>query len=404
MPESAHNPKAIVVGANSPYCASVQWSQINLRNLVDYDLAILIVRDLDKEALALNGQILAEVNQQLGRLLESGGNLIIVTPGEYPFKTQHSMQNAAEVTTNIRSILPILIDFRTEPGSTVIRHDGAPFPNYLRSIQNWTFWASISGQGSTDTPYLTNREGRTLAGQFAVGPREIILLPDIPTRTTDEIASDILRELGFGEPSEPAPDWAENVAIPGIGEIESAITECRAEISEASERLGQLDRDRAKLAKYRTLLYATGDELEEIVSDVLQHLGAEVLDERHGVEDSLIKIGEETCVVEVTGTDGSLKLTKVRQLNDHAMIVEEKTQDRPKAILVANALRKVPPDVRGNEKAPEFPSNVVTRTEETKIALVPGRWLFQKFCAVLDGEITEQSVLDEILKTDGLVS
>ena len=403
MPESAHNRKAIVVGANSPYCASVKWSQINLRNLVDYDLAILIVRDLDKGAAAISSQVLGEVNQQLGRLLDSGGQLVIATPGIYPFKLRHSPQNAKEVGANLRSILPIPINFRAEPGNTVIRNDGAQFSSYLRRIQSWTYWASITGEGSTETAYLSNREGRTIAGYFAVGTKGITLLPDIPNRTTDQIASEILEELGFREQSEPAPDWAEKVAVPGIGEIEAAITECRVEISEASERLGQLDRDRAKLAKYRMLLYSTGDDLEEVVSDVLQQLGAEVLDERHGVEDSLIKIGEETCVVEVTGTDGPLKLLKVRQLLDHAMIVEDQTGNRPKAILVANPLKKMPPDLRSSSKAPEFPQNVVTRTEESKIALVSGKWLFHKYCEVLDGTVEAKSVLDNILKTDGLV-
>lgn len=403
MPNSTKQVKAIVVGANSPCCDSVRWSEINLKNFVDYDVAILIVRDLKSDGASLNLDILSSTGNQLRRLLKSGGSLTVVTPGVYPFSTKHSPQNAVEVESSISVFLPIPVSFRDEAGDTVTRESDVPFAGYLRRIKSWKFWASISGQDSTQSAYLSNREGKALAGFFAVGAIGLVLLPDVPELTTEEIALELLPELGFGEAKVPAPDWAATIPVPGLGDIDTAISECRLEISKANERLDELGKDREKLDRYRKLLYSSGDDLENVVADVLQKLGATNLDERHGVEDLLVKVGEETCVVEVTGTDGALKLLKVRQLLDHAMIVEEQTEERPKAILVANPLKTVPPNMRGKEKTPEFPSNVVTRAEETRIALVSGHWLFEKFCEFLDGNIEGAIILDEILSTDGLV-
>ena len=139
------------------------------------------------------------------------------------------------------------------------------------------------------------------------------------------------------------------------------------------------------------------------MDEVLENFGATISEEHHGVEDSLLNIGSITCVVEVTGTDATLKLLKVRQLLDHAMLVEEKTGNRPKAILVANALRTMPPSDRASADPPEYPSNVLERMKESKSALVPSQWLFEKYCEVLDGNADKADILDAILNANGLI-
>lgn len=232
----------------------------------------------------------------------------------------------------------------------------------------------------------------------------ITILPDVPALTTDEVALEILTELGFREQTAPPPDWVESIAVPGLGTISSKMSDCRSQIQASKNQLEKHTTDWLALDKYRKLLYSTGDDLENIVAEVLENLGATISDERHGVEDSLLDMGGSTCVVEVTGTDATLKLLKVRQLLDHAMLIEEKTGERPKAILVANALRSLAPGDRENSDPPEYPSNVLTRMKESKSALVSSRWLFEKYCEVLDGKTDKATVIAEILSANGLVN
>jgi hypothetical protein len=181
------------------------------------------------------------------------------------------------------------------------------------------------------------------------------------------------------------------------------MADCRSQIQEYKNQLEKHTTDWRALDKYRKLLYSTGDDLENIVDQVLTDLGATILEERHGVEDSLVTMDGNTCVVEVTGTDATLKLLKVRQLLDHAMLVEEKTGTRPKAILVANALRTIAPSDRDGADPPEYPSNVLERMKESKSALVPSRWLFEKYCEVLDSKTDKATVIAEILAANGLI-
>ena len=252
--------------------------------------------------------------------------------------------------------------------------------------------------------YLTNREGRTLAGFFAINANGITILPDVPALTTDEVALEILTELGFRQQETPPPEWVESIAVPGLAEISSEMADCRSQIQESKTELEKHTADWCALDKFRKLLYSTGDDLESIVAEVLENLGATISTERHGVEDSLLTMGGSTCVVEVTGTDATLKLLKVRQLLDHAMLVEEKTGTRPKAILVANALRTLAPSDRDDADPPEYPSNVLERMKESKSALVPSRWLFEKHCEVLDGKTDKATVIAEILGANGLIT
>ena len=229
---------------------------------------------------------------------------------------------------------------------------------------------------------------------------KVTILPDLASLSNDEIAHEVLTELHIAEPDEPPPEWAEKVPMPRLSGINDDIDASEARIAQEEITLIELRQNRRDLAKYKSLLYAKGDELEAVVENVLAQLGVELDDERHSVEDLLGKFEDESCVFEVTGTDGALKLLKVRQLFTHAFLVEETTGLRPKAILVANPLRKIPLEMRDKSNPPEFPSNVVARAEEMKIALVSGRWLFEKFCAVLEGNIKGEAVIREVLDTN----
>lgn len=403
MVESSKKQKIIVVGANNPYGDSVPWSQINLRNFVDIDVAILIFRNLATESRALNGIVIHEMKGQLQRLLQSQGKLIVVTPGICQFTVQQFPKAAVQIQQSIHDVIPVPITIRSEKGDTVIQQEKMEFTSYLKLVKDWKFWAESTGTGAAEVPFLCNREFKTLAGNFRSNRLGLTLLPDVPKLSTDEIALALLSEIGAAEPETPPPDWTCGVSVPGLDKINSDISACESRIESEENSLNRLVEARQKLEKYKGLVYATGDQLEALVEDVLAQLGVDLLDERHGVEDLLGKIGDELCVIEVTGMDGPLKLLKVRQLLDHAMIVEDQAEERPKAILVANPLRLVPLDKRDKAKTPEFPSNVVTRAEETKIAIVPGRWLFDRYCEFLAKKIDGATILQQIVDADGVV-
>ena len=396
------NKRTLLIGAQSPACTSISWPEIGQINLVDFDRLVLIARDLPQQMLKYHAMEIPAIKEKISRVLASGGELIVVTPRPATFPLRSSPDNPAQSDHDINSFLPFSVSFKDESGSTLTLNDNAQYRRYLTKINSWQFWFEGPAMAAK-LEHLSNREGRMLAGCISVRGIKVTILPDLARLSNDEIAHEVLTELHIAVPDEPPPEWAEKVPMPRLSGINDDIDASEARIAQEEITLIELRQNRRDLAKYKRLLYAKGDELEAVVENILAQLGVELDDERHSVEDLLGKFEDESCVFEVTGTDGALKLLKVRQLFNHAFLVEETTGLRPKAILVANPLRKIPLEMRDKSNTPEFPSNVVARAEEMKIALVSGRWLFEKFCAVLEGNIKGEAVIREVLDTNGLV-
>lgn len=393
--------KFIVVGANcGKGCKSVGWDKIDQVNLVDYHVVILIERHLIEGVVSLNSAKIAAIRQQISRMLMSGGELTVVTNLIKQVGVKIPTHPSRKAQISLNSFLPFAIQTHNEQGDTIEKGNDSQFTAYVSQLKRWSFWIQSPGQASK---FISNREGRALAGYFTHNSLRIAILPDIAEQDADEVSKEILRSYGLIIGDTPAPDWAAETEVPGLAEIDAGIDHCKSEIASAQRTLDELNSKRNALDRYKKLLYAKGDDLELIVADVLGQFGADLLDDRYGVEDLNLKIGDQRCVVEIHGTEGPLKLHKVRQLFNHAFDVEEKLGERPKGILVANPMRKVPPKMRTNVKAPEFPSNVIDRAVEMKFAVVSGSWLFGKYCNFLSGITDGDSILQEIVGTVGLI-
>ena len=393
--------KFIVVGANcGKGCKSVGWDKIDQVNLVDYDVVILIERHLIEGVVSLDSVKIAAIQNQISRMLMSGGELTVVTNLIKQVRVKNPTYHSAKSLTSLNSFLPFSIKTHNEQGDTIEKGNDSQFTAYVSQLKRWSFWIQSPGPASK---FISNREGAALAGYFTHNGVRIAILPDIAEQDADEVAKEVLRSYGIIIGDTPAPDWAAETEVPGLAEIDARIDNCKSAIASAQRTLDELNSKRNALDKYKKLLYAKGDDFELIVADVLDQFGADLSDDRYGVEDLNLKIGNQRCVVEIHGTERPLKLHKVHQLLHHAVDVEEKLGERPKGILVANPMRKVPPKMRTNVKAPEFPSNVIDRAVEMKFAVVSGSWLFGKYCNFLSGTTDGDSILQEIVGTVGLI-
>lgn len=406
IPQNSENEKArkfIVVGANcGNICTSVGWDRVHLHNLVDYDVVILIARNFVAGILSLDIVKVNVVQQQIRRMLKSGGALIVVTERMEKANLKWSDSDSSEASIDLNAFLPFNVILHAESGTTIEKKTGLEFSPYLSNLKKWNFWIEPP-DGADSTPYLSNREGVPLAGYFLVNGIGMEVLPVIPDFETDEIARELLRSQGLMTDETPPPKWTSDLSVPGVSNIDIKIAECESRITGAQSDLDGLVTTRASLDRYKKLLYATGDDLEFIVADLMETLGATLLTERCGVEDLLMEIGEQTCAVEIHGTEGTLKLLKLRQLFNHAFDVEIKLGKRPKGILIANPFRKVAPDKRNSMKSPEFSPDTVERAAEMKISIVSGRWLFKQYCDFLENKLSGDSILQEIVDTDGLL-
>jgi hypothetical protein len=157
---------------------SVDWKSGSLPNIVDYDTAIIDVRSLDDETLkAVSHDFFVEIRKQLIRLLDSDGEIIVLTDFR---RTDHRPDSYPERINNYEWC-PIDIGIADESGETIVVKDSR-LEGYLSKLKDWPYYLFIPNKclsreltnyyGSTyDTKYapplrplLANRYDKVLAG------------------------------------------------------------------------------------------------------------------------------------------------------------------------------------------------------------------------------------------------
>lgn len=166
-------------------------------------------------------------------------------------------------------------------------------------------------------------------------PGSVYMLPLKPGYTFDRAAAEMLSQLhGFSVESSSIPDWAQNKRLPRQQEI--------------IEQSHELKREYERLDRFRKLLYADGQELEEIVLEAFEELGFETRPEISGKRDGAVLLDDTVFVLETHGTENAIGVGKVDQLDRWVRDAEEDFEGRDvKGLLVANAYRLQEPEKRG---------------------------------------------------------
>jgi hypothetical protein len=422
---------------------SVPWTAKAVPNIVDYDTVIVDVPSLDEAVLKkVSSQMLEDMQKQLIRLLDSTGRLIIIT--DFP-RAEKRPKSYPESVDNY-DWCPIGIGISDESGKSLIAKD-TRFNKYLSNLAGWEYYHFIPHSclssaltdfyGSTyqtryeipEQPLVTNRYNKIIAGVYRVEvyrertkyPRygssyreyptepdavtgEIILLPRIPSLDRKDAVCLVLEELtGLVQNSVP-PDWVQTINVPGVIELDGEISAMLDTITQVRNQIRVLEQNKESLERFKKLLYSTGHELEEIVAASFERLGAAILPAKYSEEEFVMVFDGVEYLVEVKGVTKSISLGHVRQLNDYLLKYEEDTKTQCKGILFGNSWRDYPPEKRGTSAKPEFPDNVIRRSEQWGIALVSSVRFFSVLCKCLDGKSDGATILRQIVTAEGCVS
>lgn len=421
---------------------SVLWTAKTMPNIVDYDTVIVDVPSLDEATLKnVSSPMLEDIQKQLVRLLDSKGQLIIITDHRHVDKRPKSYPASADNY----DWCPIRIGISSESGESLLVKD-KQFNKYLSNLTKWEYYHFIPDSslsraltdffGSAhDTrysipchPFVANRYDKVIAGVYEIHIRRertkshayssykeyptepdivtgnIILLPRIPSLERKEAVCLVLEELtGVIQGSLP-PQWVEAVNVPGVMELDNEISARLDTITEVRKQIRDLEEKKGSLDRFKKLTYSSGRELEEIVAASFERLGAKVFPAKYSEEEFVMAFDGLEYLIEVKGVTKSIALGHLRQLNDYLLKYEEDTKKQCKGILFGNAWRDYPPWERGTKIKPEFPDNVIRRSEQWRIALVSSVRFFSVLSAFLDERKDGDSVLQQIVTTNGCVS
>jgi hypothetical protein len=420
---------------------AIAWTDCVVPNIPDYDLVIVSVPHVTQAFLqGLDSDFFVRMKKALVRFLDSGGKLVILLS---PIK---KVKHEGKYPEWISSLdwCPLTFTTPAEAGQSIF-HKSNQYKTYLEKMSKWSFYITVPNDcltreltdfyGSTPkttynvpfNPYIENRYSRALAGQCLIEVRNerskgdgwgnvrreipnepdyvtgtIVVLPLIDGVSPEEALLDILKEeVGYSLKS-PAPDWAQEIELPFVSELQEQIVSAKATIAKEEQNISKIVEKIDNLTEFRRLLYSSGTELEDVVRKSFKLLGATVKPAKYAQEEYIIEVDNEEFLMEVKGVSKSISLTHLRQLNDYILKYQEETGKECKGILLGNAWRDMPPVMRDGEDTPMFPDNVVKRAEQWGISLVSSLTLFGAVLKVLGKEAEAKDILAYITTAKGV--
>lgn len=161
----------------------------------------------------------------------------------------------------------------------------------------------------------------------------------------------IIRDLGLVVEKRCIPEWMEDINMFDDDLQNENILLFNQKIKEIEEKKKEAEKVLTQNNRYKSILYTNGNELVEVVFEILEELLACDLsgfkDEKN--EDFVIEFSDKIFIGEIKGVTSNIKSEHVSQLEVHYQTyIEEKPVDEEivKALLIMNPLRNKPVDQR----------------------------------------------------------
>lgn len=283
--------------------------------------------------------------------------------------------------------------------------------NILEELYNGFLGINLNYENTTTTLcgekipaafYINGRQGITYSD--ASNKATTIKLEKIIVTTlylSDEKAIEaLLKKLGFAEAKEPIPEWFSQIEAFDDMEQKNIISENEVIIEKANEIINEAAGRLSENNRYKSILYTTGDELVEVVFDILQDmLGCDLsdfVDEKKA--DFIFELGSKIYIGEIKGVNHNVKSENVSQLDVHKQgylddhpEVEEK--DIVSLLIMNHQKNKNPKD---REKIHDTQIRLAERNGSVIVETPVLLKLYEKY---KNGEMTRESILEELERT-----
>ncbi|WP_289102027.1 hypothetical protein [uncultured Fusobacterium sp.] len=175
-----------------------------------------------------------------------------------------------------------------------------------------------------------------------------------------------LKKINLIEDQTIIPEWIYEINLLNDKEKKQEINNQIAIIKDAQIKIKDAQEILKKNLHFKSILYSTGDELVNVVFEILEKILdynlSDFKDNNH--EDFLIKKPDITFIGEIKGVNGSIKSANISQLEVHYRsyldeLEEEKIEEKVKALLIINPNKNRKLEER--EKVHQDQINLATR-------------------------------------------
>jgi hypothetical protein len=352
-------------------------------------------------------------HEQIKGLLQRGG--VIVCFMEPKVTYYYESEGSKIGITNYdwlltpKDIMSELGGIRLGRGQTIDNiESGHPFSDYLNIKPPWS--AYVDKEACQDWRILASAFG-THAVSIAkrVGLGHIILLPSYYDYNNGALIERCIEKLLAGREITPQPDWAKSILVPGQQELVAKITKVSDQINALEKQRETLIDADDKLERWKYLLYEKGKHrLEPVVREALTLLGCNVEPQPDKDSDGLVTFDYGKALLEVVGSEGTIKIEKLGQLTRNIASFFETKGSRVKGILVGNPFCGKSLDSRPPKDTQKqlFARELIESAEQLSITVLLSTDLYEVISRILEGKLTDaekQSLRERIFNGKGLV-
>lgn len=241
-----------------------------------------------------------------------------------------------------------------------------------------------------------NSINKPIAISVVIGKGVVLFLPVLSHEKSVEILLSCLNTFANKKTGRTPPSWIMNYPMPKEKELRDSLKGYESKILELQNKREDIQKQIDELSSLSKLLYEQNEILEDTVRDAFTELGFKMIKKED--KDWIASADEKEGIVEVTGTEGAIDITKLRQLLQYILSEESTTGIHKKPILVGNHYINEPPESR---KEP-FTEKTLKEAELHSICLLPCSELYNAICMVREGKLDVKAVRSKILSTTGL--
>jgi len=319
----------------------------------------------------------------------------------YHYNTQYSRINS-DITKPIKDILSYV--YATTLTEAIYPEDQLPQIAYERtctSIGQSKYDADLYFDTSHEVITKSDKSEKATTIQLS----ECIYATTLKITASRYTLKQFIRAMFVKQAREVAPEWMKSICFGDDAEQKSQIEQSEAEIEIAKNKIVTAEKKLEENAKFKSILYTNGDELVEVVFDILEKilacdLSAFVDDKK---EDFLIKLPSCTFIGEIKGVTSNVKYEHISQVELHYRgyldrLAESGISENVKQLLIMNPFRTKALDKR--EPIHIFQIDLAIRNGCLIIETNTLLRLYEKFC---NGEVTSQKCTKIFSSRTGLL-
>lgn len=319
----------------------------------------------------------------------------------YHYNTKYS-QIHSDVTKPIKDILSYI--FANALKNAVYPENQLPQLAYERtntSVAQFMYDADLYFDTSDHVVTKSDKSEKATTIQL----RDCIYATTLKITASNDTLKLFIRTLFEKQDREVAPGWMKTVNFGDDAEQNSQIEKSKAEIETAIAKIKAAENKLAENAKYKSILYTNGDELVEVVFNILEKilmcdLSSFVDDKK---EDFLIKLPSCTFIGEIKGVTSNVKYEHISQVELHYRgyldrLTESGVSENVKQLLIMNPFRTKALDKRD----PVHISQIELAIRNGCLIIETNTLLrlYEKFC---NGEVTAQKCIAVLSSRTGLL-